>query len=234
VRSRWGPVVGGLLVGAVLGVVVYYGSKLSGLVLFALVGAVVGIVLAILANGYRRTTRLTNVVVTIPQLSELHFVVDNESRQTAWTLYVEAVTRVSTQALGSEGGSIREALTSLYGLFTVVRTTLRQSRPSHDTGEGPTVELLAVAMLNNEIRPFLSRWHPELERWERQSPPGREHDWPGAAQCRADLAAMQAGLVAYVLGFAKLAGLKAETAEAILQGRLEPVRVPRQDTPAAT
>jgi hypothetical protein len=219
-RGRLGWILVGLLVGAATGAGTYYAIKFAGQLIFALLGAALGIAAGLGLHAYRRTARLTHVVVTIPQLSELHFVMDDKSRQTAWRFYVETVTRVSAQPLQNDSGSIREALSSLYGLFAVVRSTLNQSHPSRHPGNAPTVELLAISMLNNELRPFLSRWHPDLKRWETTNPTGREADWPGNVACRDELAEMQGRLLSYVLGFAKLAGIGRQTAEAMLFGDL--------------
>lgn len=161
--------------------------------------------------------RLTDITVSVPQFSELHFAVTRDSQQIAWKLFVESVTRISTQAL-DESGLLREALTSLYGLFAVTRDILKHGQPSAKSSRDPTVEHLAIAMLNNELRPFLSRWHPVLRQWEKQHPDEPESNWSDATECRAELASMQRRIERYVLGFGKLAGLP--NAREILEGTL--------------
>ena len=111
-------------------------------------------------------------------MSELKFVVNNDARLVAWRLYIETVTRVSTQPLADQEGFIREALTSLYGLFVTTRDALKASRPSAPVPGGQTVEHLAVTMLNHEFRPFLSKWHPRLREFERTHPDSQESAWP--------------------------------------------------------
>lgn len=141
-------------------------------------------------------------------MSELTFVVNNDARQVAWKLYIETVTRVSTQPLTDEEGYIREALTSLYGLFATTRDTLKASRPSVPVSGGQAVEHLAVTMLNHELRPFLSKWHPRLREFEKAHPDGQESAWPGNVECRSDLRHVQSHLVGFALGFARLAGVR--------------------------
>ena len=88
-------------------------------------------------------------------------------RAVGWNIFVEASTRIATQRLGEEG-SMREALTSLYGLFTIVRTELKRmslSPPPSKAGVY-TIESYALRMLNNGLRPMLARWHPRLHQWE--------------------------------------------------------------------
>lgn len=216
--NRWIRLGGGVVVGAIVGLAIYGAGRLTGPVLFVVAGAVGGIVAGIILQFYSRTIRLTDITVTVPQFSELHFAVTRDSQQVSWKLFVESVTRISTQSLSANEGLLREALTSLYGLFAITREALKQTQPSTKTGRDPTVEHLAIAMLNNELRPFLSYWHPVLGQWEKEHPELPESAWPQSAECRSQLTAVQQRLQAYVLGFGRLAGLP--NAEEVLRGIL--------------
>lgn len=207
VRSRWVAITIGLLAGAAVGAAVYQGSRLNGQSLFILCGTTAGGVAAIVIRGYARNVQLNEVVISVPQFSQLRFAVTRDNKVVAWRLFVETATRVSTQSLDGGGGLVREAMNSLYALFTVTREVLAQVQPSQRAGSKPTVEYLAIAMLNKEIRPFLSRWHPRLLAWEQGNASRPESDWPEATACRADLAAMQQRLIRYALGFGELAGV---------------------------
>ncbi len=78
----------------------------------------------------------------------------------AWALYVQLATRIATQKLDPEG-SAQEALRSLYTLFGSVRETLLAVGP--DAVDGPDfVGPLAVRLLNEGLRPFLTTWHNRL------------------------------------------------------------------------
>ncbi|MBY8874212.1 hypothetical protein K7640_20495 [Micromonospora sp. PLK6-60] len=207
VRSRWARGFTGLLVGAALGWLVHQGLQLTGPELFMLLGAAAGLVGGLLLHAYARSVRLTEITVTVPQFSELRFAVTRDGQQVAWKLFVETATRVSTQALGPGDGRMREALTSLYGLFAVTRELLKEAHPGVQTGPEPTVEQLGIAMLNLELRPFLSRWHPALRAWELAHPDTAESEWADDAACRAELAQVQRRLAAYVQSFGRLAGV---------------------------
>lgn len=206
-RSRSALVALGVTVGAAAGLAIFYASQIHGPPLYILTGAVAGGVAAIVVHGYSRTAHLSEVTLTVPQLSELRFVVTRDSKRVAWKLFVETTTRVSTQPLDEGSGRLREAMTSLYGLFEVVRETLKQTLPSVAKGDVPTVEQLAITMLNLELRPFLARWHPALRTWEESHPHEDESAWPDNAACRAELARVQARIRTYALGYARLAGL---------------------------
>jgi hypothetical protein len=206
-RSRWAAVVIGLLVGAATGLAVFQGSRLTGPSLFVLCGTVAGGVTAVVIHGYARAIRLTEVTVEVPHLSELRFAVTRDNRQVAWQLFVESATRISIQRLGEDSGLVREAMNSLYTLFTTTREILTQAQPSRRTGRNPTVEHLAVAMLNNEIRPFLAKWHPRLRAWEMSHKDQPEHSWPENLDCRSELGEMQERLISYTVSFGELAGI---------------------------
>jgi hypothetical protein len=218
--SMWARVSLGLLVGAAVGLGVYGAGRLTGPSLFILAGGAAGGAAAALVALYGHTVRLTDIMITVPQFSRLHFAVTKDSEQVAWKLFVEAVTRISTQPLDRSSGLVREALTSLYSLFSVTREVLKQAPPSVKAGKEPTVEHLAIAMLNKELRPFLSRWHPVLLEWEKAHPDQADAAWPQEAECRAELLAMQQRLAQYVLGFGRLAGLP--NAQEMLEGALGP------------
>lgn len=205
--SRTLRVVVSALTGCGAGIALYGLSQINSSYAFAIAGATAGVLVALGIDIYKRTARLTEVRITVPQLSELTFVVNNDAQQVSWQLFVESVTRTSTQRLGEEEGLIREALTSLYGLFATTRDILKASRPS-TTKDGLTVESLAITLLNREIRPFLSKWHPILREFENSDPSLPESAWPRAAECRRELRQVQANTRDYVLAFARLAGVQ--------------------------
>lgn len=206
-RSRWQQMVLGLLAGIAVGAAVFGARQLHGAGLYLLTGAVAGAVAGLLLYAYSGNIELQEVVINIPQLSELHFMVAPDNRLVAWRLFIETTTRISTQPLADDSGKLREALTSLYNLFQSVRTSLEEARPS-SPANGPTVEELGVAMLNLELRPFLSRWHPLLSEWEHDHDGEPERNWDKNLECRAELAALQQRVSKYVTGFAALAGLQ--------------------------
>ncbi|MBM7077939.1 hypothetical protein [Micromonospora humida] len=222
-RRSWPlRVLAGLALGAAVGVAVYYASLLKGPNLFILAGATAGAVAAMIVHAYSvGGIRLTDVKVTVPQLSELNFVLTRDTQQVAWRLFKEISSRVAIRPLAAETGRLREALSSLHALVLLTRQILDEVQPSRLVGAAPSVEHLALAMVNNELGPFLSRWHPELHAWEQGSDDRPEQEWPGNAECRADLAAMQSRLRPYVLGFGKLAGMRDETTKALLNGQLD-------------
>jgi hypothetical protein len=107
----------------------------------------------------------------------------------------------------AQDGSLREALTSLYGLFNATRELLKGMEPSKPSNR-VTIEMLVVRMLNFEIRPFLSKWHVRLKTFETTFPEKPESIWPDNAECREELELLRGRLMDYTIGFGELAGIK--------------------------
>lgn len=135
---------------------------------------------------------------------------DSTERDAAWELYIELVTRVAVQSLNPQEGLVREAMNSLYSLFGSTREILRKAGPkvgaSHDSVGG-----IAIAVLNNGLRPFLSKWHPLLQEWEEQkadgvSPQKHERAWDKEMIVRGELDALRADLAKYAEALGAICG----------------------------
>jgi hypothetical protein len=206
VFTRWFALVIGLVTGALAGLCVYGGGRLTGPWLYTFCGTVAGGVAALAFYAYRRTIRLTELTVSIPNVTNLKFAVTPSNEGVAWRLFVESATRVSSQPLEDGSGVIHEALDSLYRLFQDIRRILLEARPTGHPPGTQTVEHLAMTMLNQQMRPFISKWHAQLSSWEAANPGRSEAEWPLNQQCRNELNAMRAGMLVYVRGLGQLAG----------------------------
>ncbi|MFI7426676.1 hypothetical protein ACIBPB_06785 [Micromonospora sp. NPDC049836] len=216
IYSRWFALGVGLVAGAVVGLAVYWGSRLHGPGLYTLCGTMAGGIAALVFYGYARSARLTELKVSIPHLTDLTFAVTSSNEGVAWRLFVESTTRVSAQPLADGTGVIREALNSLYALFQSVRTILLEARPTARAGGVQTVEHLAIGMLNVQMRPFMSKWHSLLLEWEKANPGLPESQWPQNKQCREELERMRLGMLEYIRGLGQLAGV--QNVDAMLGG----------------
>lgn len=84
--------------------------------------------------------------------------VSEAEERAAWALYVQLSTRIATQPMAPSTGSVREALTSLYGLFDLTRSVLIEAGP--DIGRSSSdLGPVAIRVLNEGLRPFLVHWH---------------------------------------------------------------------------
>ena len=118
------------------------------------------------------------------------------NRKAAWDLYVEMVTRKTTQPLDPEHGDEKAALDSVYSLFQTTREILLRRGPD-------CVEFarIAIVILNQEIRPFTAKWHPKSL--------AGAFDIPDECnEFRTELESLQKILRAYMRTLAVLAGIK--------------------------
>jgi hypothetical protein len=77
-------------------------------------------------------------------------------RDAAWELYVELLTRVTTQHLQPDRGDEKTALDSIHALFGLTRETLKhQGRHCNEFAK------IAIVVLNQIVRPFTMKWHKE-------------------------------------------------------------------------
>ena len=86
----------------------------------------------------------------------LKFEVDFQDvdKDAAWELYIELLTRITTQELGENDGDEETALKSIFALFALTREVLKRK------GRGATkFALVAIPVLNQVVRPFTARWH---------------------------------------------------------------------------
>lgn len=124
-------------------------------------------------------------------------------KDAAWDLYVELLTRITTQPLSDEGGVEHTALDSIHALFEITRQTLKTHGRS-------CIEFtrIAVIVLNQVVRPFTVRWHRKSQDGAFDSP----------EQCvifRSELQALQIQLRNYTQLLAVLADVEDLTVLAI-------------------
>jgi len=163
------------------------------------------------------------VKLKVPQFAEISgsWEPDDSERRAAWEMYVELVTRISIADLHPEEGLLREALSSLYSLFDTTRSILREHGPSVAQPKGKdnlSFGYLAVVILNNVLRPVLSKWHPLLLDYEntRQSgvsPLEHEQKWDKNEELRQVLNEVRIVLTDYADLLAQVAGVPSLLAE---------------------
>lgn len=79
---------------------------------------------------------------------------NDADKDAAWELYVELLTRITTQPLPEEFGDEETALSSVYQLFPLTREIIKK----HGRFCSEFTKL-AVVVLNQLVRPFTAKWH---------------------------------------------------------------------------
>ena len=77
-------------------------------------------------------------------------------KDASWDLYIELLTRITTQSLKDNDGDEQRALDSIYSIFGLTRDVLKKH--GRDAGEFAKI---AIVVLNQIIRPFTAKWHKE-------------------------------------------------------------------------
>ena len=140
---------------------------------------------------------------------------DAKEKQAAWEVYVELVTRIAVAGLDPQGGSLREALTSLYTLFATTRDVLRKYGPDVAIPKGEdkiSFGYLVLWMLNAVLRPVLTEWHTRLSHYEslrdpKVSPIEHEQAWDDAATLRKVIEDTRVMLTKYARVFEQVSGI---------------------------
>jgi hypothetical protein len=138
---------------------------------------------------------LTGLHVKTP-IMEMEWKPSDPDKDAAWDLYVELLTRITTQVLPHDGGVEKTALESVYALFGVTRQILKE----HGRACIGFTKV-SVIVLNQVIRPFTAKWH-------RLSEQGAFDDLEKCREFRTELATLQIQLRNYTKLLADLANVE--------------------------
>lgn len=120
----------------------------------------------------------------------------DEDKTAAWEMYVELLTRTSTQRLDEAHGDEKTALTSIFSIFSITRDVMKKNGRH-------CVEFtkLAIVVLNQVVRPFTAKWH-------RLALHGAFDDPKQCKDFRFELAELQIELSIYTKMLADMAGVE--------------------------
>lgn len=127
---------------------------------------------------------------------EMEWKPSDPDKKAAWELYIELLTRITTQSLSSGEGDEATALESVHSLFKTTRGIIKEN--GRDCIE---FTKLAIVVLNQKVRPFTSKWHKLSLQSCFDDPKCRE-------SFRAELAGIQRELSLYTKMLADMAGVE--------------------------
>lgn len=96
---------------------------------------------------------MTSLKITTPFL-DMEWKPQDEDKAAAWELYIELLTRITTQPLDDMHGDEKAALDSIYNLFPLTRQIIK-----NNTRNCTEFTKIAIVVLNQIIRPFTAKWH---------------------------------------------------------------------------
>ena len=125
---------------------------------------------------------------------------NDADKNAAWDMYIELLTRITTQRLPEEYGDEKTALDSVYKLFPLTREIIKKY--GRDCIEFTKI---AIVVLNQIIRPFTAKWH-------KKSLAGVFDDPEQCKKFRTELEKLQVKLRNYTKMLADMAGVEDLTA----------------------
>ena len=138
---------------------------------------------------------MTSLKIKTPFL-EMDWVPKDEDKDAAWELYIELLTRITTQQLPAEHGDEATSLDSVYKLFGITRDVIkRRGRLCMEFSK------ISVVILNQKIRPFTATWHREMIAGAFENP-------EQCRQFRSELGQLQSVLIIYTKMLADMAGVE--------------------------
>lgn len=106
-------------------------------------------------NKWLENWHMTNLKINL-QFLEMEWSPQEADKNAAWELYIEMLTRVSTQYLDPKDGDEETTLQSIHKLFDLTRNIIKK----HGR-ECIEFTKIAIIVLNQIIRPFTAKWHKE-------------------------------------------------------------------------
>ncbi|WP_114324837.1 hypothetical protein [Candidatus Colwellia aromaticivorans] len=146
-------------------------------------------------NEWFKKWQLESLKITTPFAEAVWQPMEADS-DAAWELYIELLTRITTQRLAPEDGDEKTALDSIYSLFSLTRSIIK-----HYGRDCFEFTKLAIIVLNQVIRPFTAKWHSIAKE-------GGFEDEDTCRQFREDLARLQIFLHGYTQALADMAGVE--------------------------
>lgn len=138
---------------------------------------------------------MTSLKISTPFL-EMEWNPAEPDKDAAWELYIELLTRITTQPLFNEDGDEETALKSVYSLFDLTRSVIKSH--GRDCREFTKI---AIIVLNQIIRPFTAKWH-------KVSVAGQFSNQNLCKEFRGELNELQAKLRIYTKMLSEMAGVE--------------------------
>ena len=127
---------------------------------------------------------------------EMEWQPQDKDKEAAWELYIELLTRITTQPLAQNHGDEKTALDSIYSLFPITREVIK-----NNGRHCVQFTKIAIVLLNQRIRPFTAKWH-------KLSLEGAFNNETQCKKFRNELQSLQEVLRVYTKMLANMAGVE--------------------------
>lgn len=96
---------------------------------------------------------MTSLKIKMPFL-EMDWNPQDEDKAAAWELYIELLTKITSQPLDDAHGDEKTALTSVFSIFETTRDVMK-----NNGRHCLEFTKIAIVVLNQIVRPFTAKWH---------------------------------------------------------------------------
>lgn len=138
---------------------------------------------------------MTSLKIKTPFL-DMDWSPKDKDKDAAWELYIELLTRITTQKLSIAQGDEKTSLESIYKIFNLTREIIK-----HYGRDCIEFTKIAVVVLNQIIRPFTTKWH-------RLSVANAFNNKKVCDDFRNELSDLQAKLLIYIKMLSDMAGVE--------------------------
>lgn len=113
----------------------------------------------------KRHYRATQVTIHMPfGLGNITYEATDQDRILAWKMYVQLKTRKAALPFNDEHDLIANVCDSLHEIFPVTRDLLSEACPRGGVAQKSVTDFV-LRVLNDGIRPHLTKWHPAFRTW---------------------------------------------------------------------
>lgn len=151
------------------------------------IGAAAGAILlaGIWACVLRRRLRATQVALNLPfGLGNITYEATDYDRVIAWKMYLQLKTRKAALPFDEKNDVIIEVFDSLHEIFPITRVILSELKPHKGEAQKSIADFI-LRVLNDGVRPLLTRWHAKYQMWWSEATNAPEHKgkFPQEVQC---------------------------------------------------
>lgn len=113
----------------------------------------------------RRRYRTTQVSLSLPfGLGNITYEATDQDRVLAWKMYVQLKTRKAALPFDKDHDVIINVCNSLHDVFSATRDILSEASPHQGEAQRSVADFV-LRVLNDGIRPHLTRWHASFTVW---------------------------------------------------------------------
>lgn len=111
------------------------------------------------------TFKTNTVHVSLPSGVGLEINASKKDRELAWKLYTQIKTRIAVEEFNEEYDSLQFVNKSLYEVFGIIRNAISELPTTIIKDDHRDLLQLYFDILNEGIRPYLSKWHIPISHW---------------------------------------------------------------------